>query len=141
MRASIMHSINKGEVDWSREAAMKYNGIDIAKDRKTKRATNFAKQKKEKALSNYLTKYITKNDQSFSHLAWHSSRGYSNIITAVRFTYSEYQRGNCELLLDNDNQLTCEYFTFRRWKGSPPKDLLHYLANINSSIQNHLLCQ
>lgn len=135
MRASIMHSINKGEVNYSREAAIKYNGVDIAKDRKTRRVINFAKQNKQKSLANYLTKYVTKNNNTFSHLAWHSSRGYSNLITAVRFTYSEYQKGNCEQLLDHDKELKAEYFTFKRWKGSPPKDLLMYLGLLNSEIQ------
>lgn len=135
MRASIMHCINKGEIQYSRTAAMKYNGVDICKDRKTKRVTNFAKQNKQKALSNYLTKYVTKNDGKFIHLAWHSSRGYSNIITAVRFTWNEYTKGNTEKLLDTENELTHEYYTFRRWKGSPPGDLLKYLGILNQDIQ------
>jgi len=141
MRASIMHCINKGEINYSREAAMKYNGVDIAKDRKTRRVINFAKQDKQKALSNYLTKYVTKNDSKFIHLAWHSSRGYSNLITAVRFTWSEYQKGKCESLLNQDKAIEHEYYTFRRWKGSPPIDLLKYLGNLNHSIQTELLCQ
>lgn len=138
MRASIMHSINNGEVKYSRTDAMRYNGVDIAKDRKTKRVTNFAKQKKEKSLSNYLTKYVTKNDSSFTHLAWHSSRGYSNIITAVRFTWDEYSKGHTESLLDNEKPLIAEYFTFRRWKGHPPKDLLTYLGLLNQEIQSSI---
>jgi len=138
MRASIMHSINKGEISWSRLEAMKYNGVDIAKDRKTRRVTNFAKKDRQKSLSNYLTKYITKNNSTFTHLAWHSSRGYSNLITAVRFTMSEYSKGNVEQLLDNDKPIIHEYYTFRRWKGSPPKDLLTYLGLLNHSIQTAL---
>lgn len=135
MRASIMHSINKGEIQYDRIAATRYNGVDIAKDRKTRRVINFAKQNKQKSLSNYLTKYVIKNDGSFQHLAWHSSREYSNLITAVRFTYNEYSKGNTESLLDHDNPITCEYYTFRRWKGSPPKDLLTYLGLLNNDIQ------
>jgi len=139
MRASIMHSINKGEIDFPRINATRYNGVDIAKDRKTRRVINFAKEKKQKSLSNYLTKYVTKNDGSFQHLAWHSSRGYSNLITAVRFTWSEYEKGNCEGLLDNEKIIECEWYNFRRWKGSPPKDLLTYLGLLNNDIQNSLI--
>jgi len=138
MRASIMHSINKGEIVYSRLDAMRYNGVDIAKDRKTKRVTNFAKGNKQKSLSNYLTKYITKNNSTFTHLAWHSSRGYSNLITAVRFTWNEYSKGNVEQMLDNEKPIIHEYYTFRRWKGSPPKDLLTYLGLLNHSIQTAL---
>lgn len=138
MRASIMHSINKGEIMYSRLDAMRYNGVDIAKDRKTRRVTNFAKGNKQKSLSNYLTKYITKNNSTFAHLAWHSSRGYSNLITAVRFTMSEYSKGNVEQLVDNEKPIIHEFYTFRRWKGSPPKDLLTYLGLLNHSIQTAL---
>lgn len=138
MRASIMWSINKGEIQYDRIAATRYNGIDIAKDRKTRRVTNFAKQNKERSLSNYLTKYITKNNSTFTHLAWHSSRGYSNLITAVRFTMNEYSKGQCEKLLDNDTPIIHEYYTFRRWKGSPPKDLMMYLGLLNNDIQTML---
>lgn len=138
MRASIMHSINKGEITYSRLDAMRYNGVDIAKDRKTRRVTNFAKGNKQRSLANYLTKYVTKNNSTFTHLAWHSSRGYSNLITAVRFTMSEYQKGNVEQLVDHENAIIHEYYTFRRWKGSPPKDLLTYLGLLNHSIQTLL---
>ena len=138
MRASIMHSINKGEIVYSRIDAMRYNGVDIAKDRKTRRVINFAKQNKQKSLTRYLTKYLTKNNSTFTHLAWHSSRGYSNLITAVRFTWNEYTKGNAEMLVDNDNQIIHEFYTFRRWKGSPPKDLLTYLGCLNHSIQTAL---
>jgi hypothetical protein len=138
MRASIMHSINKGEIVYSRLDAMRYNGVDIAKDRKTRRVTNFAKGNKQRSLANYLTKYVTKNNSTFTHLAWHSSRGYSNLITAVRFTMSEYSKGNVEMLVDNEKPIIHEYYTFRRWKGSPPKDLLTYLGLLNHSIQTAL---
>lgn len=135
MRASIMHSINQGEIKYDRIAATRYNGVDIAKDRKTRRVINFAKQNKQKALTNYLTKYVTKNNEGFSQLAWHCSRGYSNLITAVRFTWNEYNKGNTESLLDHENIIICEYYTFRRWKGSPPKDLLTYMGLLNNDIQ------
>lgn len=135
MRASIMHSINDGEINWSREKAKNYNGVDIAKDRKTKRVINFAKQNKQKSLSSYLTKYVTKNNEAFQHLAWHSSRGYSNLITSVRVTELEYHSSNTKNLLDTEKPIETDWFIHYRWKGSPPGDLLNYLANINRHIQ------
>jgi len=138
MRASIMYSIDKSEIDWTREQAKNYNGVDICKDRKTKRVTNFAKQNKEKSLSNYITKYITKNEGTFEHLAWHSSRGYSNLITSVRLTAIEFHGTNIKYLISNEDPLICEYFTHYKWKGSPPKDLLKYFSDINQQIQKLL---
>jgi len=141
MRACIMHSIDQGEIKYSRNQAKNYNGVDIAKDRKTKRVINFAKQNKQKALTNYLTKYITKNDETFGHLAWHSSRGYSNLITSVRFTHEEFKVSNTGKLLCEESRLEQEWFIHKRWKGSPPKDLLKYLADINQHIQSTLNLQ
>lgn len=138
MRAAIMYSIDKGEIKWTRDQAKNYNGVDICKDRKTRRVTNFAKQNKQKALANYLTKYCTKNDSTFSHLAWHSSRGYSNLVIAVRFTESEFQRSNTINLLNTENPLQTEYYLHYRWKGLPPKDLMVYLQLINQHIQETL---
>lgn len=141
MRASIMYCINDGEINYSRDKAKNYNGVDIAKDRKTRRVINFAKQNKQRALTNYLTKYVTKNNDSFTHLAWHSSRGYSNLIIQVRFTYKEFYNSNCMNLLDEKTMLTCEYFNFYRWKGRPPDDLLRYLGKLNSDILSNLFKQ
>lgn len=138
MRASIMYSINTGEIKYTREQAAKYNGIDIAKNRKTKRVTNFAKKKSERSLSNYLTKYVTKNDTGFSHLAWHSSREYSNLIIAVRCTTSELLKSG---ILDQTNQLnplTGEYYIHYNWKSHPPMQFTRYLEFVNSLIKNIL---
>jgi hypothetical protein len=138
MRAAIMTSIDKKEIEWTRNQATNYNGVDICKDRKTRRVTNFAKQNKQKSLTNYLTKYVTKNNESFPHLAWHSSRGYSNLILSVRFTNEEYSISNCGELLMTENPIESEWFIHYRWKGEPPKDLLNYLAHINQIIQHKL---
>lgn len=134
MRASIMHSINTGTISWSRTAASKYNGVDIAKDRKTRRVTNFAKQNKKKSLANYLTKYISKNEHRYQHLAWHCSRGYSNIIIAVRLTSHEFLESFYPDCVDLNSPLCGEWYIHFTWIGSPPPLLLKYLAEINQSI-------
>ncbi len=135
MRASIMYCINDGSIEYDRTKAARYNGVDIAKDRKTKRVINFAKHKKQKALTNYLTKYVTKNDNTFQHLAWHSSREYSNLIISIRFTYPEIQASKIKQFIDHNNPLEGQYFIHYRWKYSPPADLLRYLSQINQYIQ------
>lgn len=134
MRASIMHSINKGEVQVTREQAKNYNGVDIAKDRKTKRIINFAKGKRANSLTNYLTKYITKNDGTFTHLAWHSSRDFSNLVISVRFTTREMDASNVMLFVDLEKILEGEYYTFYRWKKEPPRELMKYLSELNNMI-------
>ena len=134
MRASIMYSINKQEIQYDRIQTTRYNGVDIAKDRKTKRVINFAKQHKQKALSNYLTKYVTKNNSTFQHLAWHSSREYSNLITNIRFTSIEITGSGILQQINKDNPLDTKYFTFYRWKDKVPKEITEYMASINQHI-------
>jgi len=138
MRASIMTCIDQRLINYTREQAKNYNGVDIAKDKKTKRVVNFAKKKSEKALTAYLTKYVTKNDEKFSHLAWHSSREYSNLITSVRLTSAEFDKFRIAEFINDDNPLYHEYFTFYRWNGGPPKFLINYLNQLNNTIQSLL---
>lgn len=82
----------QGKIAFTVDQCRKYNGVDIAKDRKTRRVINFALQKKRRALGNYLTKYITKNDGTFTRLAWHNSRGFSCLFTAITFTWQEIRK-------------------------------------------------
>ena len=138
MRASIMYSINNKQVNWTRDAAKNYNGVDIAKNRKTRRVTNFALKKNERNLTSYLTKYISKNDEKFKHLAWHSSREYSNLIISLRLTASEFIVSSLTQYINTEKPLEGEYFTFYRWKAEPPDKVTQYFSNINSHIQTLL---
>ena len=131
MRACLFTCIDNKEIIYSRLDAKNYNGVDIAKNRKTKRVTNFAQKKSTKTLVNYLTKYITKNNGQFTHLAWHSSRDYSNLITSIRLTEYELNNSGIKQFLSPDAIFQSEWFTFFRWKDKPPPDLLKYLSFIN----------
>ena len=134
MRACLFTCIDNGEIDYTREAAKNYNGVDIAKNRKTGRVTNFAERKSQKSLVNYLTKYVSKSDQKFKHLAWHSSRDYSNLVTKVRFTEREIAQSNIKMFLNPEAIIVTEWFTFYKWAASPPPQVFEYLSLVNSTI-------
>lgn len=138
MRACIFTCIDQKEIEFSRVEAKNYNGVDISKDRKTRRVTNFAKKKKEKSLTNYLTKYISKNSTTFNHLAWHCSRDYSNLVISVRFTAKEWEDLKLGMLIDYEKKMRSEWFEFCRWKQRPPKIIEDYLACVNVHIINLL---
>lgn len=138
MRAAIFTCIDKGEIKYDRELAKNYNGIDISKDRKTRRITNFAKRNKSKALVQYLTKYITKNKGSFKHLAWHCSRSYSNLITTVRFTGREIAKVILKNFINYTKKIESEYFEFFPWLNQTPKDVTGYLIMVNRQVQDLL---
>jgi len=138
MRAAIMRCIDQKLINWTRDAAKKYNGVDIAKDRKTGRVINFAKQKKARSLEKYLTKYVTKNDGSFKRLAWHCSRGYSELITHVNVTMEEFMRSGFKELLHPSAKLKSDFFEFIPWRNEPPPELMQHMAYCNTIIRKLL---
>lgn len=80
----------KGLIPFTIHQCKRYNGVDIAKNRNTKRVTNFAIKKGSRALTTYLTKYVTKNTTEFTRLAWHHSRGFSALYTGITYTHEEF---------------------------------------------------
>jgi hypothetical protein len=126
----------------------KYNGVDICKNRKTRRVVNFAIKKGSRALGNYLTKYVTKNDAgvadahgniaipAFTHLAWHNSRGFSCLFTAVAFSIKEFKKFGFGFFLNRTKARTMEFATFVPWLFGPPPLLEKHLYDLNSFLQN-----
>lgn len=135
MKNCLLDLKRKGHLQhWAREKIVKYNGVDIAKNRETKRPVNFAAGGKEKALANYLTKYITKNDTTMQHLAWHCSRDWSALILGMTFTREEIARFVTGRMLETDT-LETTYCEFYRWaKFKPPDNFTRHLGNMNYEL-------
>ena len=137
MRTTLKTFAKRGEIPgYTALRARNYNGVDIAKNRNTGRVTNFALKKGARSLTTYLTKYVTKNDGSFSHLAWHNSRGYSSIFTGVTFSVPEFINYGFNLLIDRRKRLDGEFFTFLPWIEEPPDIVSEHLYKLNSFIQS-----
>jgi hypothetical protein len=132
MRQILMDQKNKGQLtDWPRQKLMKYNGVDIAKNRDTGRPVNFAARQKQKALAQYLTKYITKNNTEMSRLAWHCSRDWSALIVGMAFTRKELGKFVTGKMLDL-NFIDTFYVEFYRWANfKPPEKFAMHLGRIN----------
>ncbi len=126
------------EIDYSVYACKRYNGVDIAKNRKQKKVTNFALGKKgRRALTTYITKYITKNDGTFTHLAWHNSRGFSSLFTGVTFTIDEFV--NVFKLKDHVRKYSAinnDFFQYHPWINGPPGNIVGELVKLNCFIEN-----
>lgn len=160
MRGTLKNEIRKGNIaGYSIFKAARYNGVDIAKNRATKRVTNFAVKKGARALAVYLTKYVTKNDTGFTHLAWHNSRGFSGIFTGVTFSFPEFSKFGFSYVVKGYIPLfrmgkryseedfakmalafggfSNEYFTFLPWQNDPPPLITSHLYQLNSFIQQH----
>jgi hypothetical protein len=114
----------------------KYNGVDISKHRKTRRVTNFAVKKGSVALATYLTKYVTKNDAEFDHLAWHNSRGFSELFTGVTFTIKEFNDFEFGHFLNRVRIFKMNFATFIPWMYGPPPRFWDHLYKLNSYTQS-----
>lgn len=139
MAGTLKTFAKRGEIPVTVYQCRKYNGVDIAKNRNTKRVTNFAVKKGVRSLTIYLTKYVTKNSGFFTHLAWHNSRGYSAIFTGVTFTIPEFISYGFNLLIDRRKRIDTEFFTFIPWQDTgPPRLLMDHLYKLNSYLQTQL---
>ncbi len=135
MRTILATACKRKEINFSVYQCKRYNGIDIAKNRTTRRVTNFAIKKGARSLSYYLTKYITKNNETFQHLAWHNSRGFSALFTGITFTTNEFLGYGFRGLVKPGVIINNEYFMFFAWREDPPFAVTKHLCEINSWVQ------
>lgn len=135
MRTTLSTAARRREINFSVFQCKRYNGVDIAKNRTTKRVVNFAIKKGARTLATYLTKYCTKNDSTFNHLAWHNSRGFSSLFTGITFTTNEFVGYGFRELVKPGAIVNNEYFMFFAWKEDPPRAVMDHLFEINSWIQ------
>lgn len=131
MMVSICSLVRKKEISLSLSAAKRYNGVDIAKDRKTRAVVNFMEKKKSRSLTRYITKYITKNNSALPHLAWNCSTDWSIPFFGVALT-----RAELVTIVTSREQLkpdffVNEYIEFWRWKQAPPWSMVNHLAQVN----------
>ncbi len=139
MRTTLQGFADRQLIPFSKWQCKKYNGIDIAKNRKTGRVTNFAIKKGTRALANYLTKYVTKNNEGFKHLAWHNSRGFSSLFTAVTMTVAEFDSLQLRDVMLHRAVIDNEFFSFYPWRDQPPDKVMNHLRNLNSYLLDRLI--
>ncbi len=138
MAGTLKTFARRGELPYSVHQCARYNGVDISKNRKTKRVTNFANKKGSRALSHYLTKYVTKNDEQFTHLAWHNSRGYSQLFTGVTFSVEEFKKFSFGFFLDRRRVFEIgDFARFIPWISYPPPLFEEHLYKVNSFVQEN----
>lgn len=145
MRTILKTFSKRNDILFSLVQCKRYNGVDIAKNRKTKRVVNFAIKKGSRSLVGYLTKYITKNDGEFQHLAWHNSRGFSALFTGITFTEPQFRRLKDGVngymftqMLNRAKAFANEYFWYIPWRDDlgPPGLIVRHLYELNSHLQD-----
>ena len=80
---------------WNVGKLSRYNGIDVdnvwhPKQRKQGQASRRrSRSDAAQHVGKYITKYVSKNNSTFSHLAWHQSRDIAALFTAQNFDADE----------------------------------------------------
>lgn len=136
MQGILKQYSRRGEIPFSVFQCNRYNGVDIAKHRTTKRVTNFAIKKGKKALTVYLTKYIAKNDEKFTHYAWHNSRGFSGLFLAITFSKQEFAINTLHHHLNFSKRWENDFMIFVPWFGDPPDIFMNHLSDVNAYVQH-----
>lgn len=132
VKKNLQHEIRKGNLNWNIVNSNRYNGVDIAKDRRSRIPTNFAKESKAKAIASYITKYISKSEQKFKRKAWSCSTDMCMVSDSIRLTTKEAVVLFDELI-DWDNCLfTNEFCEFYRWKKEVPDIVVETLKIENN---------
>jgi len=136
LKKLLHYYIRKNELSWNHFACSKYNGVDIAKNRVTKKVINFASQKDGKQLANYLTKYISKGTEVFERQAWQSSKSLCGLFTKYNMDYYEFTEAFLQKI-DYENPLyENEFYSFYKWIKSPPPEIVYLLKIVNRNVLN-----
>lgn len=134
MKETLLNGHKKKEYKYNLNAIENYNGVDIDKDRKTKRVVNFAEIKRQKTLANYLSKYVTKNDTQHERLTWHCSRDISQLFTSAIITRANTKIFNVLFEIDLYNPCFAVDFISGVYAKQPPEFIFHSLDEINEAI-------
>jgi hypothetical protein len=135
MTKTLSGYVRKGLINWSQSECAKYNGVDIAKNRETKQIINFALPDNLPAVTYYITSYMSKSEQKFTHLAWHNSREYSRLFTSIKYTYEQINTFISTKQLNYNKIYDTNEYTFIPYAGNVPTRIRTDLKNINITIK------
>jgi len=93
MAIIINNQVKAGSISWGESSIDKYNGVDVDSIYNSKRHKKSGKNLNPAEIRNwiskYVTKYVTKNNESFKHLCWHCSRSISILFTAQTYLFED----------------------------------------------------
>lgn len=92
----IDNKVSQGLCEWGNSSVTAYNGVDVDSIYNSKRHRKTGKELNPSQVRNwlqkYITKYVSKNNESFEHLCWHCSRSISQLFTSTVVLFSEREK-------------------------------------------------
>lgn len=128
MASSIDTEVKKGSLTWNNSNREKYNGIDVDSPQYPKKRQGenreqyrIRKNKSKKGsvytrmkwIAYYLVKYVTKNEEEFKHLPYHSSRDVSAL-----FTSQLYNEGDADGIMQSISDNLDDYIIYNNDKST-----------------------
>jgi hypothetical protein len=84
-------AVSLGTMSWGLSSFEKYNGLDIDSIYGSKRHKKTGKTLQPSEVRNwiaqYVTKYVSKNNETFNQLAWHCSHSVSQLFTGQIYEF------------------------------------------------------
>lgn len=120
MAASIETSVRQGKLTWGQSSRTLYNGVDVdsiqhPKRRQGENRDAYRKRLKEirkhtirervQFAQQYMTKYVTKQDATFTHLPFHCSHDISQLFTSIILTDKDFEQYASELSDNADDYI------------------------------------
>ncbi len=145
MAAALKTQFKKNNIPQYVEEPSNYNGVDVDNLYRSKRHYNrYKKLNKTQAnrkLSRYLTKYVTKNDTSFTRLVWHSSRSISALFTSIRLPDidSELLQKELDKNCDKIRVVENEWYTLYILDFQLSEEIFADMFLVNSEIFQYFL--
>ena len=86
MAIIIDNKVKEGYMNWLDSSLDRYNGVDvdcIFNSKRHKKTGSYVNPSQVRDwVAKYVTKYVTKNNESFKHLCWHCSHSVSELFTS-----------------------------------------------------------
>jgi len=138
VKASLIYKLNRKEFSYDRTKIENYNGVDIMKNRTTGKVINLAKQKDNKLIISYITKYITKNEGEFSRLPFHSSHTISKLTNKYLIDQYEAQIiwDNHQAHNQNPKKWETEYCTIVFFSNNVDEEIFTKIDELNEALYN-----
>lgn len=144
MKSALKTAAKRGDINEPMSKIEVYNGVDVDNLYKSKRREDYGKNlnktEARRKLSRYLTKYVTKNEETFKHLTWHCSRTISRLFTGIVLSDSELEalENYISNYADKISVFESEFVTTYFFKFQLADNLFNIMNLANNAISAHL---